>query len=450
MLKPSRINRYWQPNYPEFLCVFALGALLYVFGGATIYQYLGIFFAGMAGLLAVFSHFYPKSLVVPLGVLLLLAMGTGVLQFNYLPSLTIWLLIFTRLILINKQFTIPAVIITLCVAVVSLLTAKYLLSPLMLLASQQFMFNLVILGSVSVATAIHLWRLVAIIEHYRLLSMQSKERLTSLVTMTNRLTRYLPSKVWQPILKNQNSVDIISQRRKLTILLSDIVGFTDLSDRISPDHLANILNTYFDRMTQITLNYGATLDKFIGDGMLCYFGDEPNSNEREDALKCVRMAIEMRREMQLLRRQWQSQGFDGLHVRVGINTGYCYVGNFGSRNRMTYTVIGKEANLAARLESTAQKDQILISETTYNLIKHKYPCELMGEIQLKGLQQTAKVWQVLDPNPNDMNRSEWVDYHLPGFNLHLNFQDIRNYDRQAIIKQLNAALTLVNQQNENS
>ena len=342
--------------------------------GSSVYLGLGAFFVIATLGLGVFSVRQPKNDFISFAVVWLLAIATGILQFNYLPSLTLWLLIFTRLILLKKSHTLPVTLITLCVAIVSLLTAKYLLPSLHFTVSQQLTMNLLMVGCAIIIIAVHLWRLVNIIEHYRQLSSHTQQRLESLVTMTNRLTRYLPSRVWQPILKNQNSTEIISQRRKLTILFSDIVGFTDLSDTISPDHLANILNTYFDRMTQITMNYGATLDKFIGDGMLCYFGDEPNSNEHDNALRCVRMAIDMRREMAVLRRQWQNEGFGGLHIRMGINTGYCYVGNFGSRNRMTYTVIGKEANFAARLESAAQKDQILISESTFNLVNSKYPC----------------------------------------------------------------------------
>lgn len=419
--------------------------MLSVFQLSMLHWLLSGFILVVALLLGVFSYFRPHHTLIPVTILGLLALTLGLLNFNYIPSLVVWMMIFTRLILVKKQHTLSIMMLTLLAVVVSLLTANFLLPRLTLTAYQQTALNIVALLSVIVSTTLHLWRLLQIVQHYQKNLAQSQQRLTSLVTMTNRLTRYLPPKVWQPILKNQNSVEIVSQRRKMTILFSDIVGFTDLSDTISPDHLANILNTYFDRMTQITLNYGATLDKFIGDGMLCYFGDEPHSNERENALMCVRMAIDMRREMAILRRQWQSQGFDGLHVRIGINTGYCYVGNFGSRNRMTYTVIGKEANFAARLEAAAQKDQILISESTYNLVHQKYLCEAVGEIRLKGLQAMAKVWQVLEPEQNAHTVQDWIDYHLPGFNLHLNFQDIRNYDRQVIVKKLTEAVDLLQQ-----
>lgn len=439
------IENFRQPSYPELLPIVVISAMLSVFQPSMLHWLLSGFILVVALLLGVFSYFRPHHTLIPVTILGLLALTLGLLNFNYIPSLVVWMLIFTRLILVKKQHTLSIMMLTLLAVVVSLLTANFLLPKLTLTAYQQTALNIVALLSVIVSITLHLWRLLQIVQHYQRNLAQSQQRLTSLVTMTNRLTRYLPPKVWQPILKNQNSVEIVSQRRKMTILFSDIVGFTDLSDTISPDHLANILNTYFDRMTQITLNYGATLDKFIGDGMLCYFGDEPHSNERENALKCVRMAIDMRREMAVLRRQWQSQGFDGLHVRIGINTGYCYVGNFGSRNRMTYTVIGKEANFAARLEATAQKDQILISESTYNLVHQKYPCEAVGEIRLKGLQAMAKVWQVLEPEQNASTVQDWVDYHLPGFNLHLNFQDIRNYDRQVIVKKLTEAVDLLQQ-----
>ncbi|EJO9031181.1 adenylate/guanylate cyclase domain-containing protein, partial [Escherichia coli] len=110
---------------------------------------------------------------------------------------------------------------------------------------------------------------------------QQQARIDTLVNVTNKLTRFLPPQIWQPIVKNNTKVEVINQRRKLTILFSDIVGFTDLSDHISPDHLANILNTYLDRMTQVSQKYGATLDKFLGDGLLCYFGDM-GGNDRDN------------------------------------------------------------------------------------------------------------------------------------------------------------------------
>lgn len=160
------------------------------------------------------------------------------------------------------------------------------------------------------------------------------------------------------------------------------------------------------------------------------------------------MALDMRREMRTLRHKWRLMGFAGLYIRVGITTGYCHVGNFGSNNRLSYTLIGKEANLAARLESSAGKDEILVSESTYDYVCHNYECQHAGAFQLKGFDQKVNAWQVLDPDANKGQLSKWVDHTLPGFNLHLNFKDMKDQDYQDIRERLNLALERIEQEQE--
>ena len=275
---------------------------------------------------------------------------------------------------------------------------------------------------------------------------QSGARIHTMVAVISKLTRFIPPQVWQPIVKSNKDIQIVNKRAKLTVLFSDIAGFTKLSDSLSADNLADILNTYMDRMTLIANRHGATLDKFIGDGMVCFFGEPTSKGSRQDAIDCVAMAIDMRREMRTLRHQWRLLGFDGLYIRIGIATGYCHVGNFGSENRMSYTLIGREVNLASRLESTAKSDEILISEATYDYICHEYGCVKAGPYQLKGFEQPVNAWQVLDPDANDSKTSQWIDHELPGFNLHLNFKDIKNYDYDEIEKLLSQALLQINDQ----
>ncbi|MER2164978.1 MAG: adenylate/guanylate cyclase domain-containing protein, partial [Psychrobacter alimentarius] len=182
--------------------------------------------------------------------------------------------------------------------------------------------------------------------------------------------------------------------------------------------------------------------------MVCFFGEPNSRGPRQDALDCVAMAIDMRREMRTLRQKWRLMGFEGLYIRIGITTGYCHVGNFGSNNRLSYTLIGKEANLAARLESSAGKGMILVSESTYDYICHNYECEHAGVFQLKGFDNKVNAWQVLDPDSNVTHQSKWVDHTLPGFNLHLNFKDIKDYDYQDIMTRLNFALERIEQEKE--
>lgn len=283
---------------------------------------------------------------------------------------------------------------------------------------------------------------------YKSRAHQAAGRLNTMVSVINKLTRFVPPQIWEPIVRADSPVSVSNKRAKLTIMFSDIVGFTELSDSLSSDNLADILNTYMHCMTSIADKHGAVLDKFIGDGMVCFFGEPNSRGSRQDALDCVAMAIDMRREMRTLRQKWRLMGFEGLYIRVGITTGYCHVGNFGSNNRLSYTLIGKEANLASRLETNAGKDEILVSESTYDYICHNYECQHVGAFQLKGFDKKVLAWQVLDPDANQGHLSKWVDHTLPGFNLHLNFKDMNDNDYHDIRTRLNFALERMEQEEE--
>ncbi len=363
----------------------------------------------------------------------------GLLHFSYLPTISLWLFLCYRLLVASREHLISLVLLAVTLIGFNILIFLAILPKITLSFDEQATFNYVILSVSMVIFGCLFWQLTSRLQEQNARLKEKQNRISALITVTNALTKFIPPQIWQPIVRTNKPMKVANQRKKLTIFFSDIKGFTELSDTLSPDHLADILNTYFDRMTQIANKYGATLDKFIGDGMLCYFGDNGNLSDKENALLCANMAIDMRREMKLLRQQWRLLGFPGLHIRIGINTGYCHVGNFGSGNRMAYTIIGREANIASRLESTAEQDQILISASTFNLICHEHNCELAGKYLLKGLKEPVLVWQLIDPN-YEKNESDWMSYDLPGFNLHLNFKDVRNYDEQRIRNHLNHAL----------
>lgn len=277
-------------------------------------------------------------------------------------------------------------------------------------------------------------------------ALQAKGRISTMVSVINKLTRYVPLQIWQPIVKTDSPVTVFNKRAKLSIMFSDIVGFTELSDSLSSDNIADILNTYMHSMTLIADKHGAVLDKFIGDGMVCFFGAPDTRGPRQDALNCVAMAIDMRREMRSLRHKWRLMGFEGLYIRIGITTGYCHVGNFGSNNRLSYTLVGKEANLASRIESIAHKGKILISESTYDYVCHDYVCEYVDAFELKGFDGKVHTWEVLDPDANKGRLSKWVDHTLPGFNLHLNFMDMKDDDYKDIRSRLNFAIERIAQE----
>jgi class 3 adenylate cyclase len=150
-------------------------------------------------------------------------------------------------------------------------------------------------------------------------------------------------------------------------------------------------------MFVITEKYGATFDKFIGDAIMCYFGDPESSGVKEDAEACVRMALTMQERLHQLQSGWRENGLIDrpFEARVGINTGYCTVGNFGSQNRMDQTIIGHEVNLAARLESNADSGGILMDAETYSMVKDWLFAEEQEAITMKGFSKPVRTYRVL-------------------------------------------------------
>lgn len=258
--------------------------------------------------------------------------------------------------------------------------------------------------------------------------------------MSRKLVKYLPPQVWESIFKGKRDAKLQTQRKKLTVFFSDIKDFTETSDEMPPDLLTEMLNTYFERMSKIALQYGGTIDKFIGDAILIFYGDPVSKGAKEDALACVSMGIEMRREMQILRQKWQSQHIDKpLHIRMGINTGYCHVGNFGSDTRMSYTIIGRDANLAARLQGIAAVDEILISHETYLLVREQILCKEKGAVSLRGIAKPVQVWEVVDFHKDINSHSTWVEHELTGFTMHMDLSKIRNFEKESVLKALEQA-----------
>jgi class 3 adenylate cyclase len=213
--------------------------------------------------------------------------------------------------------------------------------------------------------------------------------------LSSKLSRYLSPQVYGSIFRGEQNVEIASKRKKLTIFFSDIVGFTETTDSLESEELTNRLNHYLTEMSKIALEYGATIDKYVGDAILAFFGDPESRGVKEDATACVEMAIAMQRRMRELKSQWLDLGSEKpFQLRIGINTGYCTVGNFGSEDRMDYTIIGNEVNLASRIESSADEGGILIGHETYSLVKDSVLAEEQKPITVKGFAKPIHVYRV--------------------------------------------------------
>jgi hypothetical protein len=156
-------------------------------------------------------------------------------------------------------------------------------------------------------------------------------------------------------------------------------------------------------------------------------------------------------EMKILRERWKRLGYTGLHIRIGINTGYCHVGNYGTSSRMSYTIVGRDANLAARLQTAAEINQILISESTYQLVKDSFTCLEKGELSLKGLSDPVKTWQIMGRQEGHKVASNWIDYELEGFNLQLDLNELKPYEGAKaiqILEQVTQRLKLEEQRHQ--
>lgn len=211
------------------------------------------------------------------------------------------------------------------------------------------------------------------------------ERTSELENVANRLAKYLSPQIYNSIFTAKSEAAGSLARKNLTIFFSDIAGFTDISDGMEPERLSFFINTYLSEMSKIAIEHGGTIDKFIGDAILVFFGDPETEGDRNDALRCARMALRMRDRVRELDKTWHEKGISKpLRVRMGITTGYCTVGNFGSEHRLDYTVLGSPVNLAARLQTTTEADTILIADSTWLLIRDVVDATPMGEIVLKG------------------------------------------------------------------
>lgn len=212
--------------------------------------------------------------------------------------------------------------------------------------------------------------------------------------MRNRLERFHSPQVIEMVLKgDQETKDRIMDPKELTatILFMDIVGFTNLSERMPPREITILLNWFFSRMTDITFHYDGTLDKYIGDGLMAVFGAPMQKDD--DAVRAIQAALDMRKELELMMAGTaDDKRFD---IRIGINTGKVVAGNIGSPKRLDYTVIGDPVNVASRLESIGEPNQILIGGETYRLTKDQFRVHPVGPRKVKGKRDAVMVYEVI-------------------------------------------------------
>ena len=258
-----------------------------------------------------------------------------------------------------------------------------------------------------------------------------------LEALSAKLAKYLAPQVYQSIFSGTREVNLTTERKKLTVFFSDIKDFTQTTDDLQPEDLTSLLTEYLTEMSRIALDHGATIDKFIGDAMLLFFGDPESRGVKADAKACVEMAITMQNRMRELQGVWHANGFERpFHMRIGINTGYCNVGNFGSNDRMDYTIIGGEVNLAARLEGQCDPDGILLSYESYALVRDLVEVEERPTLKVKGIRKEVRPFAVTNIFDDHARHRRVIHQERDGLALFVDVDRVQTDQRRQALADL--------------
>jgi adenylate cyclase len=259
-----------------------------------------------------------------------------------------------------------------------------------------------------------------------------------LESLSSRLSKYLSPQLYSTVFSATDHVNMAPKRKKLTVFFSDIIGFTALVDLLESEEMTNLLNQYLTEMSKIAIEHGATVDKFIGDAIFAFFGDPVSNGIEHDARSCVSMAIAMQDRLDELRRDWSDKGLDDtFQLRIGITTGFCTVGNFGSEDRLDYTAIGNAVNLAARLQGYAEPGGILLDNETYHLVKDEIGTAEEIQASLKGF---AKPIQAYSIKRRKAAVEDLAALDRPGLHLQIDNSILSDSDRNEAKRLLETAL----------
>ncbi|MDQ2824574.1 MAG: adenylate/guanylate cyclase domain-containing protein, partial [Verrucomicrobiota bacterium] len=234
------------------------------------------------------------------------------------------------------------------------------------------------------------------------------------------LERYVSKNLVKEILDNPDSYyhSLLGVRVPATMLFSDLVGFTTISEKADPEELVRQLNEYLSKMTAVVFENGGTLDKFIGDAIMCVWGNVRSSGVAEDAKSAVRTALGMRRALKELNKGWRAQGRMGLGMGIGVNQGEVIVGNIGSQERMDPTVIGDSVNLASRLEGLTRNYgvDILIGGTASELVRDEFHLRSVARAQVKGKSEPVEIFTLVGARNEEVDPQllKWLESYEEG------------------------------------
>jgi class 3 adenylate cyclase len=229
----------------------------------------------------------------------------------------------------------------------------------------------------------------------RRLEARIDEQMAELVR-SGELKRFLPQPVAERLLAGDLDADTSIARRRITVLSADMVGFTDLSESLEPEELAEVVNEYLREMTALAVSHGGTLIDFAGDGVFVIYGAPTPSEESEHALQALRTAVAMRGRVRELAAELRRRGIPAdVQVRVGVNTGHCTVGVFGSDVMRAYKAVGFPVNIAARLQSEAEPGSILCGFRTYALAENAVRAVRREPVTVKGAARPVEAWEIV-------------------------------------------------------
>src|SRR6266404_459211 len=237
------------------------------------------------------------------------------------------------------------------------------------------------------------------------------------------LERYVSKNLVKEILDNPGGYynSMLGSRKPVTVLFSDLVGFTNLSEKADPAALVAQLNRYLSSMVPMVFDNGGTLDKFIGDAIMAVWGNVSSHGAAEDAKAAVRAALGMRREMPKLNAAWRAEGMEPLAFGIGINHGEAIVGNIGSyepHERLDPTVIGDAVNLASRLEALTRiyAVDILVGQSAAELVRDDFHFRSVARVQVKGKSEPVEVFTLIGARKDDVDPEflKWLDVYEEG------------------------------------
>lgn len=221
----------------------------------------------------------------------------------------------------------------------------------------------------------------------------------------NTFSKFVAKDIVNELLENPESLKLGGEKKELTVFFSDIRGFTTMSESLSPENLVHLLNEYLSTMTDLIIAYRGTIDKYMGDAIMAFWG-APVRNEDHAYFACITALVQLE-ELKKLQDRWAEQGYPIIDIGIGLNSGDAVVGNMGSSHRMDYTVMGDTINLGSRLEGTNKQygTRIIISEFTYAKVKDRIYARELDDIRVKGKNEPVKIFELLGlVNPTDIEK----------------------------------------------